>query len=75
MRSSLLGDAEGMLIQAWEAFGAANPAMLDMVEMQSPPRLLESMQAGRSGGGGGGGGGRGTKMQRSVARNVSDSVY
>lgn len=44
--STLLGNAEEVLVSAWQAFGAANPALLDLVEMQNPPRVLEGMGGG-----------------------------
>lgn len=63
--SVLLRESEGVLVQAWGAFRVANPAVLDLVEMQNPPRVVEGVADGR--GGGSGGGSRGTDMQRFAA--------
>ena len=34
---TLLSDAEDVLVKSWQAFGAANAAMLELVELQNPP--------------------------------------
>ncbi|CAB1111580.1 unnamed protein product [Ectocarpus sp. CCAP 1310/34] len=33
---TLLGDAEEVLVKSWQAFGAANAAVLELVELQNP---------------------------------------
>lgn len=33
---TLLGDAEEVLVKSWQAFGAANTAVLELVELQNP---------------------------------------
>lgn len=37
---SLLSDAEDVIVKSWQAFGAANAAVLELVELQNPPSSL-----------------------------------
>lgn len=53
---SLLADAEDILITSWRAFGAANPAVLELVEFQNPDKAGGLGGAGAAAGGGGVGG-------------------
>lgn len=56
---TLLEDAEEVLVKSWQAFGVANPAVLELVELQNPlpaPGSGAGSGAATAGGEGGGGG-------------------
>lgn len=50
---ALLSDAEDVLVKSWQAFGAANAAMLELVELQLPPSSVGGGSAGARAEGGG----------------------
>lgn len=52
---TLLNDAEDVLVKSWRAFGAANAAVLELVELQNPSSSLGGGSAGSAGGGADGG--------------------
>lgn len=35
-KRTLLGEAEEVLVKSWQAYGSANPAVLELVELQNP---------------------------------------
>lgn len=35
-KRTLLGEAQEILVKSWQAFGSANPAVLELVELQNP---------------------------------------
>lgn len=35
-KRTLLGEAEELVVKSWQAFGSANPAVVELVELQNP---------------------------------------
>lgn len=50
---TLLSDAEDVLVKSWQAFGAVNAAVLELVELQNPSSSLAGGSAVAGGEGGG----------------------